>query len=260
MFAVLRPPRHHMLFDFDDDAESHSAFALRDFGRALGPFEPPSFAFAPGPSAMALGRGGGLHLVREGDKYVASCALPGVRRDDITLELHGNRVLAIRVQRGDAPGAPDQPDAAAPAAPAADHDSDQTTAQPDADKKDSAAQDNQPAAAAHTRQHFSAVLQRSVALPQLVDSAGIATTYRDGLLRVEIPIQPPAAGDEQSARMAALEQEAKDADARVEELCKQLTELRAKARDAHQAVRTEKAEAQRALQTSRHTLAIEAGA
>ena len=39
--------------------------------------------------------------------------------------------------------------------------------------------------------------------------------------------------------------------------CK-LTELRAKARDAHQAVRTEKAEAQRALQTSRHTLAIEA--
>jgi len=78
-----------MLFDFDD-AESHSAFALRDFGRALGPFEPPSFAFAPGPSAMALGHGGGLHLVREGDKYVASCALPGVRRDDITLERKGS--------------------------------------------------------------------------------------------------------------------------------------------------------------------------
>ena len=58
--------------------------------------------------------------------------------------------------------------------------------------------------------------------------------------------------------MAALEQEAKDADARVEELCKQLPELRAKARDAHQAARTEKTEAQRALQTSRHTLAIEA--
>ena len=97
-----------------------------------------------------------------------------------------------------------------------------------------------------------------MALPQLVDSANIAAIYRDGLLRVEIPIQSPAAGDEQRARMAVLEQEAKDADARVEELCKQLTELRAKARDAHQAVRTEKVEAARALQMSRHALAIEA--
>ena len=259
MFAVLRPPRHHMLFDLDD-AEPHAALALRDFGRALGPFEPPSFAFAPGPSAMALGRTGGLHLARDGDKYVASCALPGVRRDDITLALHGNRVLAIRVERGDTPSSPDQDQPNPDAAVTPDHDSDHTAAQPDDGKKDSAAPQEQPAAAAHARQRLSAVMERSVALPQLVDSAGIAATYRDGLLRVEIPIQPPAAGDEQRARMAALEQEAKDADARVEELCRQLTELRAKARDARQAVQAEQAEAQRALQTSRHVLAIEAGA
>ena len=182
---------------------------------------------------------GPLRLQAEEGRFVATLPAPGVRAADLSVELLGNRVLQVRATTHTARPDSDATHAGSALPPSA---------------GDAGSQQREAAA------RSTVVMERSVALPQLVDSAGIAATYRDGLLRVEIPIQPPAAGDEQRARMAALEQEAKDADARVEELCKQLPELRAKARDAHQAVRTEKAEAQRALQTSRHTLAIEAGA
>ena len=222
--------------------------ALRDWGRDLGPFEPLDFAV---PRAMAIGCSGGISLARDGDKYVASCAMPGVRRDDINLELHGNRVLTIRIESISDKSSPTaQSDAPAPAA----HD----PAAPKADAPE--AKQRESAADTSSRPHSFVRMERSVALPLLVDPTAITSTYADGLLRVDIPIQPPALDDGPSARIAELEQEAKDADARIAELSKELTELTTKARDAHQAARREKAEAQRALQGSRHTLAITTGA
>ena len=226
--------------------------ALRDWGRDLGPFEPLDFEV---PRAMAIGCPGGISLARDGDKYVASCAMPGVRRDDINLELHGNRVLTIRIESSsDKSSSTAQSDAPASAA----HD----RAAPDtADKADATqAKQRESAADASSRPHSFMRMERSVALPLLVDPTAITSTYADGLLRVDIPIQPPAMDDGPRARIAELEQEAKDADARIAELSKELTELKTKARDAHQAARREKAEAQRALQGSRHTLAITTGA
>jgi len=222
--------------------------ALRDWGRDLGPFEPLDFEV---PRAMAIGCPGGISLARDGDKYVASCAMPGVRRDDINLELHGNRVLTIRIESSsDKSSSTAQSDAPASAA------HDQAANKADATQ----AKQRESAADASSRPHSFMRMERSVALPLLVDPTAITSTYADGLLRVDIPIQPPAMDDGPRARIAELEQEAKDADARIAELSKELTELKTKARDAHQAARREKAEAQRALQGSRHTLAITTGA
>ena len=55
------------------------------------------------------------------------------------------------------------------------------------------------------------VLDQQLTLPQPVDTAGITCTYRDGLLRIQVPIVAPALGDDHRELMAALEQEANDA-------------------------------------------------
>jgi HSP20 family molecular chaperone IbpA len=181
---------------------------------------------------------GPMRLEAEEGRLVAKLAAPGVKADRMSVELVGNRVLQVRVSMDtkgkDRSGADS---ACASSSP-----------------KETNAGTQQPAA------RSTVVMERSVALPLLVDPTAITSTYADGLLRVDIPIQPPAMDDGPRARIAELEQEAKDADARIAELSKELTELKTKARDAHQAARREKAEAQRALQGSRHTLAITTGA
>jgi hypothetical protein len=100
------------------------------------------------------------------------------------------------------------------------------------------------------------VMERSVNLPQLVDSCGITCTYQDGLLRIEIPIQAPSLDDEHRTLVARLEQDAADAGAQVAELAKQLREQKAKAEEALTALRLAQRDANRALQTRCHTLAI----
>jgi hypothetical protein len=56
--------------------------------------------------------------------------------------------------------------------------------------------------------------------------------------------------------MAALEQEATDAETKVVELAQQLKEQQAKAREAQQALHSAKIGVHRACQTRRHALAI----
>ena len=253
MFAVLRPPRHQMFFD---DAESLlasprcSTLALRSLRGDLGPFEPLDYASLP--TAMSNGCLGSMSLTREGDKYVATCAMPGVKRDDISLEIQGNRMLTIKVQSGSKASSMHHPPGAA-TSNGDTNDQRANTADQTQDKELESAEGGK------SSQHSFVVMERSAALPQLVDPSAITSTYTDGLLRVEIPIQPPALDDGPLARIAELEQQAKDADARIAELCKELSELKATARDAHQAVRRERAEAQRALQASRHVPTIENG-
>ena len=189
------------------------------------------------PAAEPLGA---LRLAREDGKFVATLAAPGVKADNLSMELLGNRVLQVRVtmdthkDKSEADG-----NSSASSSPA---------------QEGNAGSSRQPAAGSSF-----VVMERSAALPQLVDPSAITSTYTDGLLRVEIPIQPPALDHGPLARIAELEQQAKDADARIAELCKELAGLKATARDAHQAVRRERAEAQRALQASRHVVAIERG-
>ena len=259
MFAVLRPPCHQMFFD---DAESLlasprcSTLALRNFRRDLGPFEPLDYTSLP--TAMANGCLGSMSLTREGDKYVATCAMPGVKRDDISLEIKGNRMLTIKVQSGTKASSVQDRPGAATSKGHSNQDSDDTNEER-ADKADQTqAKERECAEGGKSSQHSFVVMERSAALPQLVDPSAITSTYTDGLLRVEIPIQPPALDHGPLARIAELEQQAKDADARIAELCKELAGLKATARDAHQAVRRERAEAQRALQASRHVLSIAA--
>lgn len=73
---------------------------------------------------------------------------------------------------------------------------------------------------------------------------------------IEIPIQAPSLDDEHRTLVARLEQDAADAGARVAELAKQLREQKAKAEEALTALRLAQRDANRALQTRCHTLAI----
>ena len=80
--------------------------------------------------------------------------------------------------------------------------------------------------------------------------------HQNGLLRIQVPIVAPALGDDHRELMAALEQEAKDAETKVVELAQQLKEQQAKAREAQQALHSAKIGVHRACQTRRHALSI----
>lgn len=96
------------------------------------------------------------------------------------------------------------------------------------------------------------VIERSIALPQLVDVSDVKCNYQDGLLRIEIPIQAPRLEEEDQKRIATLEEEAKEAAKHVTELERKLRECKSKAHAAQSALRS----AQLHVHTRRHTLAI----
>jgi HSP20 family molecular chaperone IbpA len=187
------------------------------------------------PSSLGFtnGIGSSLELKRQDDKYIATCALPGVKQQDIRLELLGNRTLAIHVHSSNKQ-------------PAEETDgSIQAHAMPDQDAK-----------SVPERTESSMLMHRSVTLPQLVDAAGITCTYQDGLLRIEVPAQAPALDEEEHGRLEALQREAQDADAQVAELEKQLREGRIKAAEAESALRAAQVDISRATKARRHTLTL----
>ena len=244
MLAFLPYPRH--LFDADVDA-------------LFSPCPSPHGCRArPGAARGVLAPSGSMQLTREGDCYVVSAALPGVRPDEIScVEVVGNRTVRLEVTKKRPRAAPAAPKAPAPKAPAPD-----TTA-PSSDA-DEAVVVEDPASTAATIDSAAAeepleaivVLDQTLALPQPVDTAGITCTYQNGLLRIQVPIVAPALGDDHRELMAALEQEAKDAETKVVELAQQLKEQQTKAREAQQALHSAKIGVHRACQTRRHALAI----
>ena len=85
-------------------------------------------------------------------------------------------------------------------------------------------------------------MRRSVALPHMVDAAGISCSYKDGLLRIQVPIMPPILShdDDHALRVDKLQQELKDAEELVSEFESKLAEHKAKAAAAREALRSEK--------------------
>lgn len=238
MLAFLPYPRH--LFDADPDAL----------------FAPCSAR--PGAARGVLAPSGSMQLAREGDCYVVSAALPGVRPDEIScVEVVGNRTVRLEVTKKRPRAAPAAPKALAPKPPAPDaaapsSDADEPVVVEDAASTattiDSAAEEEPLEAIV--------VLDQMLSLPQPVDTAGITCTYQNGLLRIQVPIVAPALGDDHRELLAALEQQAKDAETKVVELAQQLKEQQAKAREAQQALHLAKIGVHRACQTRRHALAI----
>ena len=100
------------------------------------------------------------------------------------------------------------------------------------------------------------VMERSIALPQLVDVSDVRCNYQDGLLRIEIPIQAPRLEEEDQKRIAALEEEATEAAKQVTELVRKLRECKSKAHSAQSALRSAQLHVHRSVHTRRHTLAI----
>ena len=244
MLAFLPHPRH----PFDADADALFA-----------PFPSPRGCRArPSTSRDALAPSGSMQLTREGDCYVVSAALPGVRPDEIScVEVVGNRTVRLEVTKKRPRAAPAAPKALAPKPPAPDaaapsSDADEPVVVEDAASTattiDSAAEEEPLEAIV--------VLDQMLSLPQPVDTAGITCTYQNGLLRIQVPIVAPALGDDHRELLAALEQQAKDAETKVVELAQQLKEQQAKAREAQQALHLAKIGVHRACQTRRHALAI----
>jgi len=188
MLAFLPYPRH--LFDADVDA-------------LFSPCPSPHGCRArPGAARGVLAPSGSMQLTREGDCYVVSAALPGVRPDEIScVEVVGNRTVRLEVTKKRPRAAPAAPKAPAPKAPAPDT----TTPSSDADE---AVVIEDPASTAATIDSAAAeepieaivVLDQTLALPQPVDTAGITCTYQNGLLRIQVPIVAPALGDDHRGR------------------------------------------------------------
>ena len=239
MLAFLPHPRH--LFDADADA-------------LFAPFPSPRGCRArPGAARGALAPSGSMQLTREGDCYVVSAALPGVRPDEIScVEVVGNRTVRLEVTKKRPRAAHGAPKASAPDAAAPSSDADEPVVVEDSASTASM----MDSAAAEEPLEAIVVLDQMLSLPQPVDTAGITCTYQNGLLRIQVPIVAPALGDDHRELLAALEQQAKDAETKVVELAQQLKEQQAKAREAQQALHSAKIGVHRACQTRRHALAI----
>jgi hypothetical protein len=100
------------------------------------------------------------------------------------------------------------------------------------------------------------VLDKSIALPQPVDEAGIACSYQDGLLRIVIPIAAPALDTENEEHTAELQQEVSVAAAQLALLEQQVKDQREKIRAAHAALRAAKAAAPEKRRSRRQPLRI----
>ena len=94
----------------------------------------------------------------------------------------------------------------------------------------------------------------------MVDKDGVTCSYKDGLLRILVPIKPPSlpTDDQLSTRVTTLEQELHEAEARVSEFESKLAEYKTQAAAAREALRSEKRAAHHALQAHRHTLTLAA--
>jgi HSP20 family molecular chaperone IbpA len=259
MIAFLPHPRHFFDADADDADALFGALPARGCrARAIG-------------ARAALAPSGSMQLAREGDCYIISAALPGARPEEIScIEVVGNRTVRLEVKKTRPRAAPAAPAPAAhveapaahtaPEAPASGGDAEEPVVVEDpasaAGGGDAAEATTDRAAAEEPPE--AVVLDQQLTLPQPVDTAGITCTYRDGLLRIQVPIVAPALGDDHRELMAALEQEANDAAAQVAELAQQLKEQKAKALEAQQALHAAKIGMHRAAQTRRHTLSIAA--
>lgn len=104
------------------------------------------------------------------------------------------------------------------------------------------------------------VLDKSIALPQPVDEAGIACTYQYGLLRIVIPIAAPALDTEHEEHTAELQQEVSAAAAQLAVLEQQVKDQKEKIRAAHAALRAAKAAAPEKRRSRRQPLRIVAAA
>ena len=78
-------------------------------------------------------------------------------------------------------------------------------------------------------------MRRSVALPHMVDAAGISCSYKDGLLRIQVPIMPPILShdDDHTIRVDKLQQELKDSEELVSEFESKLAEHKTTAAVLH---------------------------
>ena len=252
MLAFMPHPRHF----FDADAEDADAL--------FGAFPARGCRARASGAGAALVPSGSMQLVREGDCYVVSAALPGVRPEEIScIEVVGNRTVRLEVKKTRPRAA--QASCPKPEAPAPGDDAeepvvveDPTSAAGAAGGSDSAAASTDRAAEEEQQTEAVVVLDQQLTLPQPVDTAGITCTYQDGLLRIKVPIEAPDLGDDHRELLAALEQEATGAAALVAELAQQLKEQKAKAMEAQQALHSAKIGVHRAAQTRRHTLTIAA--
>ena len=231
-------PRHRALFD---------------------PFEAPlTHRLGTSPRSW-LAHAEPLSLSREDGKYVVTAGFPGVKAADISVQLLGYKVLDITVRKQDTA-------ATRKAVPADSGSSTETVAPEDSPglvptqltPDNNRTPENQAAATAQSESVV--VYQRSIALPHMVDKDGVTCSYKDGLLRILVPIKPPSlpTDDQLSTRVTTLEQELHEAEARVSEFESKLAEYKTQAAAAREALRSEKRAAHHALQAHRHALTLAA--
>ena len=229
----------------------------------------------------------GLKLARHGDKYVITAATPGVKADHIQLALVGNRHLRLQILQPHplqaAPTAAASAAASLPeAAPALAAESVTTDVAGDGAPADAAGTETpgletsddstaasipasapyyageiSPAAAAEASEETAemhadmvVILEKSLALPQPVDGAGISCTYADGLVCIEIPVVDPAP----DAHVVKLQEELSEAAAQLAAYEKQVQAQREKVQSAHAALRKAKSGACLSRRTQRLTI------
>lgn len=193
-----------------------------------------------------------LHLSRETGAYIVTAALPGIRAEEISrIELVGNRILHLEVRKKiDKPTAdPTKPAAAEKAGTVVDA----AAPAPDLLPEEVVVVESESST---PESESVVVMDKSLTLPQLVDGAGIACSYQDGLLRIVVPMAAPTLDDEHRELIAALEQEHKDAAAQVATLQQQLKEQKEKAIETQMALRSAQVGVHHAAQSRRHTLTI----
>ena len=118
--------------------------ALFDLQRNLDAFRTSDW-LTRGPSAT--GAYPPLNMFRQGDDFVVIAELPGVARDDVDVQVHGNRVRIAGKKTVDMP------------------------------------QD----AGLHRRERVAGRFDRSVALPVEIDADGVKAEYRNGILALFLP-------------------------------------------------------------------------
>lgn len=252
MLALL----HHPRYLFDTEALSDHIFT--DYPDPCGVRWGRAANFAPS---------GALQLAREGDKFIVSAALPGIKAEEISrIELVGNQQIHLEVKKtlkvdnpADFASANAGPAHAAPA-DAAPADQEEVVIVESKAAAESAVAEAPPAsqesAPVEPQTHSIIVLDKTLTLPQPVAADGITCSYQDGLLRIEVPIVAPTIDSEHHDLVTALESEVKSAAAHVVELEQQLKEHKAKALEAQMALRSTQVGVHRAAQTRRHQLEL----
>ena len=165
------------------------------------------------------GRTGVLQLGRQDDKYVVTCAMPGVKRDDLALELEGNHILILKQFRPrpmmlDGQGHEADTDGGdhAGCLPGFEHSGTRAIAQNEV------------------------VLEQALPLPHLVDADSISTSYRDGLLKIILSRTQLPAFVEESQTDRVVESMVSESARRVADGEKQLRDLRRKKRQLREQI------------------------